>query len=155
MLAQNFKSASELQITAQEHKALVTVLGMLERGEMTYVDPREAKNYNLDVDFNMSSCLICIGGHVKRIMGEDDFSSICSYVQFWRSQALHRLYYPMSSESGQITTDEAAQAIRRFMAGDQPWDYVAPSLVSIDTTSFTVTIVNTRIFNGEVELLVG
>jgi hypothetical protein len=39
MLARNFKTADELSITDIEHQSLITVLGMMERGEIKDFEP--------------------------------------------------------------------------------------------------------------------
>lgn len=121
MLAQNFKSAAELEITEQEHRALISVLGMLERGELVHT--RAPHRSISDKSFNMNACLICIGGYAARNMGLKDDREIYRYVQEGRSSSLYPLYYTRG-DAGSVTTDEAATAIRRFMIGDEPWDHV-------------------------------
>jgi hypothetical protein len=42
MLAQNFKTAAELDLSDAEIKALVKVLGILERGELSMLNHRHS-----------------------------------------------------------------------------------------------------------------
>jgi len=64
MLAPCFKTAEELKLTHEQRDALVTVLGMLERGEL-YEPAGDNVPYD-DKLFSMKSWGTCICGHAKR-----------------------------------------------------------------------------------------
>src|SRR4249920_730052 len=82
MLANYFKTAIDLQITSAEHDALVKVLGMLEREELTYgnnlkdgytVAPTSPKTFHMNVVYSKSQCgtVACIGGWAAILMGRN------------------------------------------------------------------------------------
>jgi len=62
MLAPYFKPPGDLGIDAAEHDALVQVLGMLERGEIT------------DDEFDTSAWPTCMVGWARRVGGKNLFS---------------------------------------------------------------------------------
>ncbi len=136
MLAQNFKTAEDLGIQDEELAALITVLGMLERGELKHVPddssrgafpvyPQHAKvgMFNMNWWSNAVDCgtVCCIGGTVEAIMKKylSDGSS--------RNPHLRKLFYPGNAirdrdgYSG-ITPDQAAAAVRSYLTtGNANW----------------------------------
>lgn len=54
MLAQNFRTATDLGITDTEHGALTTVLGMLERDELVHGKYPMARMFRQPNEFNMA-----------------------------------------------------------------------------------------------------
>lgn len=80
MLAQNFKTPADLKITDADFDALFKVLGMLERGDLTYHDGENVKawkGHEMPRHFNMVTwdCLAdcgtvcCIGGTAEYVGG--------------------------------------------------------------------------------------
>jgi hypothetical protein len=133
MLAQSFISADELGITDAEQRALVTVLGMMERGEIADSEPG-ASLWGRDVPsapvgFNMASffaesdcgtiaCIcgwaIAVGGLNKDLM-----------LKRFEVPALDRLFDPSASclpfgAMAQITTPQAARALRNYLTTGEP-----------------------------------
>jgi hypothetical protein len=125
MLAQNFKTATDLGITENELSALITVLGMLERGELKHVidyDLRKNQIGPLTGHFNMlewnvsASCgtVCCIGGTAELIMGRE-FEN--------EPPELHKLFFPnINSTYRNITVEQAAIALRSYLTtGNSNW----------------------------------
>lgn len=118
MLAQNFKSATDLEISDREHSALITVLGMLERGDLTN-----------DNGFNMGSMGVgcgspaCIGGWVARLIRLNEFL----YMGGIHPVGLNDLYWN-DSGCNYDSTDQAAVALRSYLTtGDARWDLAVAS----------------------------
>lgn len=121
MLAQNFKTAADLRLSELERDALITVLGMLERGELTHVPVRDlpsSADYKVGTftgHFNMGEweesydcgTVCCIGGTAELIGG----------IGFNLSGniPLSNLFYP-AGNLDHITTDQAAKALRSFLS---------------------------------------
>jgi hypothetical protein len=140
MLAQNFKTPKELQLDDAEFSALVTVLGMLERGELKHrrdryddmhirnrVSPGKRpvlKYFNMNWWLNKleaekdGDCgtVCCIGGAASAILGRE-FNSLSG------TQELHWLFHPpIASSWNSITPKKAAQALRNYLTrGDARW----------------------------------
>ncbi len=135
MLAQHFKTAEELGISSDEFDALLKVLGMLERGELTHVIPKRAgilPNYDKGFTghFNMireainDDCgtVACILGTARVLFGMHLFPG-------WEGKGgalpknLHSLFFPISVSAFKlITTDQAAIALRNYLtSGDPLW----------------------------------
>lgn len=132
MLAQNFKTVAQLKITDAEFDALAKVLGMLERGELKH-QRGFGSSYNKDhFGFNMgdwctrNECgtTACIGGWVALFTGRDPKNYVHSAVG-----AMRELYFPKADDGhllgtmNQITTDQAAIALRNYLTHGEPrWD---------------------------------
>ncbi len=123
MLAQNFKSAEDLGLTAEWHQALITVLGMMDRSEMVWTKPyKPAHNgFTMSHVWSMNDCETagCIFGwarHLTRSMANNT-SKECSREQ---EQALERLYMPPGYEHGLYTVEEAAHALRTYLVTGIP-----------------------------------
>lgn len=130
MLAQNFKTPSELGISDAEFDALYKVLGMLERGELVHHQYRSSsEKRELIKGFNMAGwpcpgtkdecgTVGCIGGWAE-VIGQLHFTP----NSFKR---LHPLFYPKprsTSLYGNITPAQAAIALRSYLtSGDPCWD---------------------------------
>lgn len=71
MLAQNFKTASDLGISDAELDALIKVLGMLERGDITHVPHVEREN--LQPDHGTEP----IGFNITKFYGQADCGTVC------------------------------------------------------------------------------
>lgn len=76
MLAQNFLSATDLGVTEVEKEALITVLGMLERGE---IDDDHFKMSNF---WKEEACgtVGCLCGWANFVSGKKAFPMIMSYA---------------------------------------------------------------------------
>ena len=122
MLAQSFMTHTELGVTAEEHTALIAVLGMLERGELVH-DQRDSRGCHLQIPHGFSmafagtSCgtTACIGGWAAALMGINQ----SDYVNGRHSRGLRNLYWP-----GKIGWDaapaQAAFALRSFLSTGKP-----------------------------------
>lgn len=126
MLAQNFKSAAELGIAEAEHQALITVLGMLERGELK--DIGQSDNcHRGDKLFTMDSCgsgcgtAACIGGWVAALTGH--IKKQYEYVHNYQHVGpLCDLYWNEQAIDSNATVTQAAVALRSFLVtGDANW----------------------------------
>lgn len=125
MLAQNFKTPADLDIREDEFSALVTVLGMLERGELQFGISGEGERFCMSAVFFRTKCgtVGCIGGYVARILDDADPEE---YAYCGRSNALSSLYFPryeggrLRDDLSDITTAQAAQALRSFLTSGEP-----------------------------------
>lgn len=126
MLAQNFMKPEALGVSRAEWSALAAVLGMLERGELCHGNEAVGQAFCMSATFAKDDCgtIGCIGGYVAMLMGEsspDDY--ICQYRD---SGALTKLYFPRKPDGGllptlyQVTTEQAAIALRNFLATGEP-----------------------------------
>lgn len=135
MLAQNFKTADELEISEEQHDALRKVLVLLETGKLRYV-PYEQLDFSpgehvFSGHFNMTTfgdnhacgTAACIAGTAQLISG-------VKFVGMDRPEGLSDLFYAESLDhSGpddpldKITVDQAARALRSYLTtGDARWD---------------------------------
>jgi len=120
MLAQNFKTAEDLEVSEKHYVAMVQVLNALERGELVHV--RDV-DYDCETPnaFNMTEWQCgtagCIGGWVRKYSGDggDKFDTT--------TDALWDLCYPsMAGKYEDITTEQAAYALRSYLTtGDSRW----------------------------------
>jgi hypothetical protein len=123
MLAQNFKTADDLEITAEEHGALIKVLGMLERGEL--VDARNGAV--CDNGFDMSDCgngcgtAACIGGWVASILKFHQKKYVSHSIHV---DGLYGLYFGGGCLAYvDATVSQAAIALRSYLTtGNARWD---------------------------------
>lgn len=130
MLAQNFKSADELEITEAQVDALRKTLVLLETGKLVHA--------SLDVDFDRSGFGVFSGefnmgsfgfahkcGTVACIAGTAEIISGVKFVCQDRPVALSDLFfaYVLSSDMEDITPSQAAIALRSYLTtGDARWD---------------------------------
>lgn len=139
MLAQNFKTADDLQITDIELRSLIGVLGMLERGELVHRrDPFVADAYGSN-EFNMgmtldSNCgtIGCIAGWAYYLSGREAFPQIADNENGWEggNSELRRLFGIGRSTYSldRITPAEAATALRSYLStGEARWDLALAS----------------------------
>lgn len=135
MLAQNFKSATELDISEEQHGALRKVLVLLETGKLRHF---RADNFDLGYhpgffsgDFNMTTfgyhhtcgTAACIAGTAQLISGVE-------FVGVGRTKELGDLFYADCLDKGgpedpldKITPDQAAIALRSYLTtGQARWD---------------------------------
>lgn len=134
MLAQNFKTAKELKLSDAEFNALVTVLGMLERGELKHIPSHVWENeekvegdspiyFNMDQWHSTYECgtVCCIGGSAE-FFGE---------VSFFEggdrdNDDLDELFYPdIDGSYESISAEHAAQALRSYLTtGKANWSVI-------------------------------
>jgi hypothetical protein len=150
MLAQNFKSAEDLAITDLEHTALVRVLAMLERGELTHIPSRDYVESNIPNGFSMDVFCVKTGRGpgcrtVACILGwarETETDDIGRYFMFARVEGIFCHSESWSDRSvgpladlfmigGRanyrhgVTTEQAASALRNYLTiGEAHWDEV-------------------------------
>jgi hypothetical protein len=131
MLAQNFKTAEDLQVTEQAHAALIKVLHLLDCGDLkhcklekgpesdSFFQPKHVENA-----FNMSSfecgTVRCIGGWVLHfLVGKHQVNAAKA-----GNNELHYLFYPPNHVGyNDITTTQAACALRSYLTtGKAEWE---------------------------------
>jgi hypothetical protein len=127
MLAQNFRTAADLGIKDEQRAALITLLGMLERGEIVHqtVGTR-ARDYESDLRaFNMMEwdcgSAACLGGWCEHIAERD-------FPHPYPGEGIRGLFYPDDEEGPQsanydydaITTEQAATALRNYLTTGRP-----------------------------------
>lgn len=130
MIAQNFKTASDLGISESHIAALAKVLGMLERGEFTHHTESTKKTaYKFNMNFwgpvsehSKVNCGTphCIGGWAE-VIGRVSFGPD-------RSAELDELFYPgrvLKEIYGEfdyerITTAQAGIAVRNYLTYGEP-----------------------------------
>lgn len=125
MLAQSFKTPVELEISETVFNALVTVLGMLERGEIS------AKEFDMeywwepgrDASGRFCGTVGCIGGwttHVARRSGARAREIYVGYLD-----PLYELFHPSVPMAWRATREQAVQAMRNYLTdGDPDWKWV-------------------------------
>jgi hypothetical protein len=121
MLAQNFKTADELEITESEQQALIKVLGMLERGELIDAKQEERCENGFCIGTQGRGCgtPACIGGWAALLMVRHQREYVNSYMTRYHHQ-LGKLYWEYPDN---VTTVEAAHALRSYLTtGDARWD---------------------------------
>lgn len=114
MLAQNFKTAANLKITDAEHRSLVLVMGMFERGEIP------AEKFHMRSVEDWCGSQACIMGWCLRVAGNDVFNGfVDDNGPLYRGLFLFgdsRRFRPAAPE-------QAAIAIRSFLTtGKAQWD---------------------------------
>jgi hypothetical protein len=135
MLAQNFKSATDLKLTKQEYNALVTTLGMMERGEIKHVitnEDEEKGDYGTEFSalFNLASwasrfecgTVACIGGTAE-LIGKLKPYAISDKCGWYDMSDLDELCYPKGDiEYEKVTVEQAAKALRSYLTtGKANW----------------------------------
>jgi hypothetical protein len=136
MLAQNFKSAAELDLSDVELQSLIKVLGMLEREELVHADapwaaqPRQPNEFNMAATLdNACGTIGCIAGWAYHISGGSAFPEIVKgEIEDWdlRSNRTLNSLFGIGRACGYlsaITPSQAAIALRSFLTtGDPRWD---------------------------------
>jgi len=124
MLAQNFKTATDLGTRDADLNALITILGMLEREEFVHVGPDDVSKPN---GFNMSPVIrrgecgtvACLAGWVEALNGETLSEDAMTREQ---SHAWGGLIMPSRGGWSKITPQQAAIALRSYLTtGDANW----------------------------------
>lgn len=146
MLAQNFKTPADLRLTDEQHRALVAVLGMLERGELKHhwtvealkteaealrkyglvrVDPAKMyADYNFGMDTWDCGTARCIGGWAEHA-GNLEPNSLRLQGFLEDHLGLFDLLYANSCRTPlpHITTEQAAIALRSYLTTGWPqWE---------------------------------
>lgn len=125
MLAQNFMTASELDITDAEHGALIKTLAFLERAEARHIDIGDPDCGTGPNHFNMAAwdcgtCHCILGWARSFVGGKPHFSDL--------TDGLWDLCYPNRSACGGlngVTVEQAAAALRNYLTlGDAHWSEV-------------------------------
>lgn len=151
MLARTIKSAAELGVTETQHKYLLQVLDMLERGELRHapvVGDVEGQCFNMATYEDRGDCgtVGCIAGWMQVLSGytcfksfsfcpQEDAEYLRKYAPAHRfqraeivSRALHNLFHMGDCEHDDletVTPDQAAQAIRNYLSLGEPcWSEV-------------------------------
>lgn len=127
MLAQNFKTANELQITEPQLSALIKTLVLFETGKIKYV-PVSPDDFCPDDDnrkfsghFNMVAwsmkhpcgTVACIGGTAEMVGGVD-------FQLLETNDELDKLFYPEPYSYGGVTVEQAARALRNYLTFGEP-----------------------------------
>lgn len=125
MLAQNFKTAAELEITEPQREALIQTLAYFEQGKLQHVydgnyDTEEGfeftGHFNMNYWRNQAPCgtIACIGGTAE-LIGNVRFEV------YDRPGALDQLFFPdYGVRYEEVTTEQAAQAIRSYLTTGEP-----------------------------------
>ena len=125
MLAQNFRSADDLGITEPQNAALRKTLVLLETDKLMHVEPvdRCADRGSFTGHFNMcewntaSACgtVCCIGGTAE-LIGNVKFEPQAL------PEGLDELFFPNALRIEDVTTSQAATALRAYLTtGDAKW----------------------------------
>lgn len=130
MLAQNFKSAADLDITEAQKDALIKTLVLLETGKLEFTKS-PGFSFLVDIDakftghFNMAhwrrktdcGTIGCIGGTAE-LVGDVTFDD------YHENEGLLSLFNPRDVSSWRnLTTEAAARALRSYLTtGDARWD---------------------------------
>lgn len=135
MLAQNFKSADELEISEVQHDSLRKVLVLLETGKLKHfqlLEPSLGHDRSFSGDFNMAtygSTHRC--GTAACIAGTAELISDAKFIGVKRPVALSELFYASCLQQSTlrhdplelITPEQAATALRSYLTtGDSRWD---------------------------------
>lgn len=136
MLARNFMTHQELGTSKEVYGALVTLLGMLERGEVHYLETITDKDVvgdlrHINMHYWRCGTVGCMGGWVEHLADlEEDVLRKDLDV---RNPALWQLFFPMMKEGryagdkplSKITTDDMRQALHNYLSlGDSRWEEV-------------------------------
>jgi hypothetical protein len=133
MLAPNYMTADALRISNELHAALITVLGMFERGEMQYAEyqdgflPNIKRGFNLAIGLAQTQCgaVGCFAGWAAIFMHRP-FDEILTNIS---TKGLANLFYgnfcdnkfPLST----VNIDQATYALRNYLiTGDPRWNEV-------------------------------
>ncbi len=128
MLAQNFKTAADLQITEEGHTALIQVLAMLERDELAFVRPGRthlANGFNMSRVWEDGECgsVGCIKGWCQYISHNAKLFNFFDGPRF--PPDLVKLFMYADERRYSVTPDQAACALRNYLTLGAPrWDEV-------------------------------
>lgn len=129
MLARTLLPAAALGIPERMHAALLLVLSKLERGELVHGPTYNAHDNPTDEPdiFNMRDwdcgSAHCILGWARQLSGDNESSH---KRRQWsdtvsKNKGLYSLCYPIGGASyDDITTDQAASALRNYLATGNP-----------------------------------
>lgn len=131
MLAQNFKSAADLNISEPQFEALRKTLVLFETEQLIHTTDYKVKDLNsreFTGHFNMrawsveSECgtVRCIGGTASAVSGNHYL-----FRNWERHDGLNALFAPNKREFpwSRITPEQAATALRSYLTtGDPRWD---------------------------------
>lgn len=114
MLAQNFKSATDLGLSDEEYRSLITVLGMLERGECIGFDMSEVEH-----DCGTPSCIL---GWARNVSGNKQLFLNGAYERTTDSLFFPDDYGPRSGRLAIKCNDQekGAMAVRSFLGTGKP-----------------------------------
>lgn len=116
MLAQNFKTPTDLGISDVDFETLVKVLGMLERREIA------PEKFNMAQVNSNCGTIHCIQGWCQKISGGAAFPLMRPMPE-----ALSGLFMYCDHRRFCVTTGQAAIALRNYLTfGDSQWDEVFP-----------------------------
>lgn len=138
MLAQNFQTPTELQISNAEYNALVHILGMMERGELKHhhvgyyqklvgPPPKFSGLFNMCHVKTVTSCgtVACILGAAQLLFGDDLFAEQwCNWKYQGTKSAVSQLFVPEARSDYwlDITVEQAATALRNYLTtGEASW----------------------------------
>ncbi len=110
MLAQNFLTAEELNLTDKAHAALIKVLGMMDRGELVWT----TRNKPVPNGFNMGT-IGCIKGWAEKVGGDGVW--IRNYMA---NCYVSDLFMPPAWRDGLHTLEQAAHALRTYLVTGTP-----------------------------------
>ncbi len=147
MLARTFLTAKDLGITDIQRDALITTLGMLERGELKHTQGRDMPGFpdvclpngtaGFTGHFNMSywmyqigcGTIACLGGTSAMVAGDEYLWGDCHVEDDAPEGPLERLFMPGGPNHiykwENITTDKAAVALSNYLTtGEAQWGEV-------------------------------
>ncbi len=132
MLAQNFMTADELGVNGLELRSLITVLGMLERGELRDVKSNEPHDSGFNIGCQGKGCgtPACIGGWVARLMSIEEMKYVDSYMPPppWEKREVKPLTALYWEYPDSVGVSESAIALRSFLTTGNPrWDLAVSS----------------------------
>ena len=114
MLARNYLTAEQLKLTDAQHRALIQVLGMLERGELVELNQDHNRMPYRANGFSMGNWCYCICGWANKVANPKGLS-FCDYNYspvFGRGQADPP--YPLFIRSG-LNMEQATNALRDYL----------------------------------------
>jgi len=130
MLAQNFKSAADLEISEPQREALMKTLVMLETGKLEHVPLLSVKpDYGVCHEMNAFFNMIVSYGHVDCgsvgcLRGTAERVGNVSFPIFPRdtTDGLHDLFYNGRAIASDPGTEQAARALRSYLTtGNAKW----------------------------------
>ena len=121
MLAQNFKTAKELGLAEVEVEALISVLRMLERGDIAH---EQFHMGHFRHECKTPACICGWAHHVSRGRAFSELASPCGPIILHRraSNALSELFRLTQARGsgGEITPAQAALALRNYLTHGEP-----------------------------------
>lgn len=131
MLAQNFKAADDLSLNETEYRALITVLGMLERDEIPFGEDgqwfngkvvQEPVGFNMYHVYSAAPCgtVCCLAGWTECIARVPPYSLFEKRRNDVGLEALFDPYFGDGFSIDRITPAQAAIALRGFLTTGMP-----------------------------------